>query len=469
MPAIPCDNGCAGSNLIKMKRRSFIKKVGLTAGTIISAPYILPSGRLFANTGARVVNHVVFVLFGGGIRNQEAVEQAFVAHQPGQSAEGNIMRNMLDGAPPTEGLDLFNYAGGNGMWNPVLSEPLSKQGAYFKEVLYREGPTGHYNGHTVAMTGVYTETGLNLNVNPEFPTVFEYYRKHSDPAQSALNAWWISEGLGPYPSLNYSRYPGYGAAYGANYMRPLTLFAEGMPGFRQLKDAVLYQPDDVARIDKVKSFLDRNFENNASELPGIQNPTDHREAIKAFYLETLEKVKSGTLEFPTPNNNPNLLTGDLMALTGAWEVLNRFAPELTVVNTTNLDICHSNFTGYLNFLHRADYGVGWLWNKIQNHPVLANDTIMVCIPEHGRNLAPNNLKDNNNLLAFDHTGDDNSRRVFSLIVGPEDKVVRQTFGTDGMPAAESVDIVPTIAHILGFYDDMPHGLLNGRVLTEAFL
>jgi hypothetical protein len=452
-----------------MKRRQFIKKAGLTAGTVITAPYILPSGRLFANTGARVVNHVVFVLFGGGIRNQESIEQGFISNQPGQSATGNIMRNMLDGAEPTEALDVFNYAGENSMWDPILSTPLSKQGAYFKEVLYGEGPTGHYNGHTVAMTGVYTETGLNLNVNPEFPTIFEYYRKHSDPARSAMNAWWISEGLGPYPSLNYSRYPGYGAGYGANYMRPLTLFFEGQPGSRQLQDAILYQPDDVARINKIKSILDKNFDETAADLPGIQNTADHREEIKAFYVETLEKVQNGGMEFPLPYDNPNLLTGDLVAVAGAWEVLNKFTPELTVVNTTNLDICHSNFTGYLNFLHRADYGVGWLWDKIQSHPVLADDTIMVCIPEHGRNLMPNNLQDGNGMLAFDHTSDANSRRLFSLIVGPDDKVIRQTFGNNGVATAESVDIVPTIAHILGFHEDIPNGLLNGRVLTEAFL
>ncbi|MDF1867389.1 MAG: hypothetical protein P1U70_21320 [Saprospiraceae bacterium] len=452
-----------------MKRRQFIKKAGLTAGTVITAPYILPSGRLFANTGARVVNHVVFVLFGGGFRNEQYIEQGFICNPPRQSATGNIMRNMLDGAEPTEALDVFNYAGGNSMWDPILSTPLSKQGAYFKEVLYGEGPTGHYNGHTVAMTGVYTETGLNLNVNPEFPTIFEYYRKHSDPARSAMNAWWISEGLGPYPSLNYSRYPGYGAGYGANYMRPLTLFFEGQPGSRQLQDAILYQPDDVARINKIKSILDKNFDETAADLPGIQNTADHREEIKAFYVETLEKVQNGGMEFPLPYDNPNLLTGDLVAVAGAWEVLNKFTPELTVVNTTNLDICHSNFTGYLNFLHRADYGVGWLWDKIQSHPVLADDTIMVCIPEHGRNLMPNNLQDGNGMLAFDHTSDANSRRLFSLIVGPDDKVIRQTFGNNGVATAESVDIVPTIAHILGFHEDIPNGLLNGRVLTEAFL
>ena len=438
-----------------MKRRSFIKKAGLTA----AAPFILPSGRLFAATGARVVNHVVFVLFAGGIRQQESVDQLYLTNQ-GFTTEGNIMNNMLAGAAPNNNI-IYNQ------WAPVLSNPLSQQGAFFKEVLYKNGPTGHYNGHTVAMTGNYTETGLNLNINPDFPTIFEYYRKHSDPAQSAMNAWWISEGLGPYPSLNYSKHPNYGALYGANYLRPASLISQ--LGVDQLSSAIAYQPDDVDRILRVKNLLDRNFASQADALPGIQNTREDREAIKEYYLETLNNVLNGNFDWATPTNSFDGLTGDLLALSGAWSVLDRFTPELTVVNTTNLDVCHSNFTGYIDFLHKADYGVGWLWNKIQNHPVLANDTIMICMPEHGRNLLSNNVNDANGLGAYDHTGDDNSRRIFTMIVGPDDKVVQEEFGSLGNPAAEAVDVVPTIAHILGFYDDIPSGLLEGRVLEEAFI
>ena len=57
-----------------MERRSFIKKAALTAAGAFVLPYILPSGRLFANSPNRVVNHVVFILFGGGLRQQETVE-----------------------------------------------------------------------------------------------------------------------------------------------------------------------------------------------------------------------------------------------------------------------------------------------------------------------------------------------------------------------------------------------------------
>ena len=443
-----------------MKRRTFIKKAAVTAAATVSVPYLLPSGRLFAATGSRVVNHVVFVLFGGGIRNQESVDMQYLANQ-GVPTQGNIMQNMLAGAAPTQNL-VYSP------WTPILTQPLSQKGTLFREVRYENGPTGHYNGHTVAMTGNYTETGLNLNINPDFPTVFEYYRKHSDPAVSAINAWWISEGLGPYPSLNYSRHPLYGAAYGANYLRPASMF--GQAGLTQLSTAINYQPDDVARINQVKALLDQNFSQNAGDLPGIRNATDEREAIKTFYLDTIDKLQQGTLEVATPGNNYGLLTGDLVALSGAWAVLDRFAPELMVVNTTNLDICHSDFSQYIGFLHKADYGVGWLWNQIQSHPVLKDDTIMICIPEHGRNLDSNNLTDGNGLRAYDHTGDANSRRLFTLIVGPPDKVVQgQSLGTQFNPVGESIDIVPTIAHILGFLDEVPGYLLPGRALEEAFV
>lgn len=440
-----------------MKRREFIKKAALTAAGTIGVPYILPSGRLFAQTGARVANHVVYVLFAGGIRQQESVDQQYLANQ-GMATQGNVMNNMLSGAAPTNNL-LYNP------WNPVVSQPLATQGTLFKEVNYASGPTGHYNGHTVAMTGNYSETGLNLTTNPEFPTVFEYYRKHSNPTQTALNAWWISEGLGPYPTLNYSQHPQYGAMYGANYLRPASVFWND-----QIANAITYQPDDVNRLGQIQGFLDNNFNRSAADLPGIQNELQHRAQIKEFILNTRQKLTTNQMQWATQTGGYDGLTGDLINISFAWEVMNAFKPELTVINTTNLDVCHDDFSSYLGLLHKADFGVGWLWNKIQSDPVLANDTIMICMPEHGRNLQPNNLIDANGLAAYDHTSDDNSRRVFSLIVGPQGKVVQnQVLGTQGNPAAESIDMIPTIAHILGFKNDIPNGLLPGRALTEAFL
>lgn len=449
-----------------MKRRNFIKKSTLAAAGAFLAPYILPTGRLFAATGSRLANHVIFFLYAGGIRNQESVDQEYLANQS-LPTQGNVMPNMLEGAQPTANL-VYNQ------WTPAVSTPLTKQGTLFREIRYMQGPTGHYNAHAVAVTGNYITTGLNEYENPSLPTVFEYYRKHTDPAKSAINAWWVSEGLGPYPSLNYSSDPGYGSSFGANHFRPASVFGPYSDlGNKYLANAKQYQPDDANRIATVKTFLDSNFDKTTSDLPGIANSDSDKELIKQFMLDTISKTNQNQIDWPLPNGVPmGQLSGDLINIAYAWEILQTFAPELMILNTTNVDVCHNDFSSYITNLHKSDYGVGWLWNKIQNDPTLKNDTILICMPEHGRNLDFNSIVDNNGFRAYDHTSDDNSRRGFALIVGPPG-VVKQdkTVGTQLSPVGEHIDIIPTIAHILDFKKDIPAGLLGSdgsAIINQAF-
>jgi hypothetical protein len=440
-----------------MNRRDFLRRSGKASLGMMTLPYILPSGRLFAATGSRRINHVVYVLFAGGIRNQEAVGQQYLVNQ-GVGPAGNIMPNMLSGSAPSGAL-VYDP------WTP-LGAPLQTKGTLFPAMRYAEGPTGHYNGHTVAMTGHYTATGLNLNINPEYPTVFEYYRKHSDPARSALNCWWISTELGPYPSLNYSRHPDYGPQYGANYAMPGYALGETAQQF--LGGLQVLHPEEATRLQGLKGTLDGFFDKGPGEIPGINNSAEDGEAIQKLYLDLLNGNDS--LENPIPAGVPAWsMSPDGLNVAMAWKIMENFHPELTVINTTSADICHDRFSAYIEQIHKADYAMGWLWNKIQSDPVMANDTVMICIPEHGRNLEPNNLTDDNGLRAYDHTEDDNSREIFGLIVGPPG-VIRQNavVGSDSSPVGESIDIVPTIAELLGFRPEIPNGLLPGRVLTEAF-
>ena len=131
-----------------MNRRKFIKNSLLTTAGMISAPYILPAGTIFRSSGARLANHVVLVVFGGGIRNQESVEQQYLINQGG-GPTGNIMRNMLNGASPAYNL-VYD------IWDPVTPSPLVTKGTLFKHMKYASGPTGHFNGHTAVITGNYT-------------------------------------------------------------------------------------------------------------------------------------------------------------------------------------------------------------------------------------------------------------------------------------------------------------------------
>jgi hypothetical protein len=430
-----------------MKRKQFIKNAALTAAGSIVMPYILPSGRLFAATGSRRANHVVFCLFAGGVRNLESI----------QKAEGNLMRNTLNG---TESISA-DIAGGVHQLAPLTSNPLQNSGTLFKEFRYASGPTGHYNGHTTAITGKYSDESIQLKQPPKYPTIFEYYRKHTSPITSALNAWWISNALGPYPFLNYSLYDGYGAAYGANMIQPASIF-NGAAG-TELGNPLSLTQSDKAKCDMMRDFLNGQFKiPQAAASSGIVNTPADAEHLQTWLNSMIYQATHSATQDPW---GTGIMTGDMANIYFGIEVIKEFKPELTVINMTDIDIGHFDFTKYVNAIGLADYALYKLWDAIQTTPGMANDTVLIVVPEHGRNQQANSVVDAYGRYALDHTNDQMSREIFCLMAGngvKQGQVISQAQG-------ESVDVVPTIANILGFDNEIPFGILDGRVLTEAFV
>jgi len=420
-----------------------------TAGAMVM-PYMVPGGSLFAPTGTRRANHVVFCLFAGGVRNMESVHKN----------DGNLMPSMLNG---NESISSDIVSSMSALPSPALSSPLQNFGTLYKEFRYDQGPTGHFNGHTTAVTGQYTNSSLSLLDRPQHPTVFELYRKHNSPGMSALNSWWITHTNNLYPILNYSNYSGYGPAYGANQLSPNDFFS-----YRSAQNLVNKNsfPSSNAQLqDDIRKFMNGNFGAGLNASTGLKNNPDDAAKIEAWIDKVLQGITSGGLN--NPWNIPSYMSSDMYNIYFAEEVLKEFKPELLVVNMFGVDVCHSDFTGYCNAMRRADWAVGHLWNTIQNTPGLANDTVLIVAPEIGRNGTPNSIVDANGRAALDHTnGDPVSKEIFCMVAGPpsvvhQGKVITQEKG-------KSIDIVPTIANILGFDSEIP-GLLPGGVLNDAFV
>ena len=107
-----------------MDRRRFIQRAGAAAAGSLVFPYILPTGRLFASSGGGgVAQHVVFVLFAGGVRQQESILQRYLADSQNDPNEGNVMYNMFDGAPPVEKIV---YGTGLGGISPIPSIQIGR-------------------------------------------------------------------------------------------------------------------------------------------------------------------------------------------------------------------------------------------------------------------------------------------------------------------------------------------------------
>lgn len=422
-----------------MKRRDFIKRTGLTAAGSLVAPYILPSGRLFAPTGNRMNGHVVLFMFAGGVRQQESVLQRYLDDsQENDPYPGNIMYNMLNGVPPEEKIV---YGTGQGGINPIpqiLDQTLQQQGTLFREVSAISA--GHYGGLNSLVQGS-TVTTQGLKQRPLNPTIFEYLRRHG--GYNATDMWFIGNGISnSIPLLNYSAHPDYGAQYGANFFAPTITFDGVCQTY--LGDSKIYHPEnELAPMYQMKYFLDNRFEQYADGLLALGNTEEEKQNIKLFIEEMYEKTNNNTIAMPPIDDN-----NDLAVVGYACEVLKWFKPALTVVNLNAVDNCHSNFTSYVSAMHRADHAVGHLWNYIQNEiPEMAGNTTMIITPECGRNLEPNNILDQNDWRSYDHS-DLNSLRVFSLMAGPN---VPQNLeiGGEGNPVGMVSDSMMTVAEILG--------------------
>jgi len=401
----------------------------------------------------RKANHVVFCLFAGGVRNLESM----------QKADGNLMPHILSGSESISP----DIAPGMDPITPLGGSPLENYGTLFKEFRYNQGPTGHFNGHTTAMTGVYTTTDLNLKEPPKYPTIFEYYRKHNTPSMSALNAWWVSNALGPYPSLNYSSDANYGALYGANYVQPLSLISQS--GLNVLGDPKNFSTSEDDTAGKIRELLDKNFgAQYSSGDAGVENTEIDAASLESFINNEFNEVSIGGYNDPW-GLGAGIMNNDMYNVLFAEKIIQQFQPELLVVNMQDVDVCHSDFTQYCNNLRKSDYALAKLWDTIQNTAGMANDTILIAAPEHGRNLDPNTLVDPYGRYALDHTGDDSSREIFCLALGPSG-VVKQGQSISTVEG-ESIDVVPTIADILGFYSDIPMSYRNlmGSPLDQAFV
>jgi len=440
-----------------INRRTFLRRTALTAGSLITAPYILPTGTAFAKTGRQVAEHVVVVLVAGGVRQQETVLQRYLADSQGLNIEGNIMSNLLSGDAPDDKVVFGTTNAGSVPIPQILTTPLDQQGILLPEMRFSGAATGHYVGLSACVSGHYGAT-QGLQQRPLHPTMFEYLRRHA--GAKATDTWFVGNGLtGSVPLLNHSGHPEYGAKYGANMFIPSVTF--GNQGVAHAKGARVFHPDEeLPAIEQMRQFLNLRFGESTETdgpLDALGNTPEEKIEIKTFIRETFDRLDRGLVPFPPVADNDDLLTVGF-----ALEVMRYFQPKLTVINMSAADTCHNNFTNYLKAVHRADHGVGFLWNYIQNQlPSMADNTALLVLPEHGRNLIPNNILDVNDWVSFDHDSDANSRRVFGMVAGP-DIDAGLTLGSEGNPIGDTADAVLTVADILGVKPEVEAaGLVSG--------
>lgn len=306
----------------------------------------------------------------------------------------------------------------------ILSE-LIPQATFYTQVINR-GILGHYVATASLATGNYETFNNFAPVAPDTPTIFEYFRR--DLRRPSADAWVIAPSNG-FNRIGESRNASYGAGFGANVVLPKLLLQNGAAG-----------QGDLSRL------LRDNYESSVALSADGSQAVEMERLVRLMRLSVSDfRVHAHTVQSP-----------DELSLYLARHIMRELAPRLIWITLHDIDVAHSGaFSLYTDAIVRSDRICAEVWKTIQSEPEYKGKTNLFILPDFGRD-ADGDASGN----GFQHhrTGDPLSRTTWLMALGPN---IRQNVTVDR--PVESIDLVPTLAHILG----CNARFASGHVLTEV--
>ncbi|MEJ7732261.1 MAG: hypothetical protein WKG00_24025 [Polyangiaceae bacterium] len=462
-------------------RRSFLRAAGVAAAGAAAGPLIRTSRAGAA--GAFKAKRIIVVSVAGGLRLRESLGMA----------EGATMPSMLGDIPLVSGYG--DAAAGAVKIAPEYAAsmlpdivvpapravPLYAEGALVTNVRYAEGAPGHLQGGACLVSGAYNNIDNRADAHVPAPTLFELHRRQANTP--ATDAWYVSNVPGFYRALQTSVHPEYGPRFGGSWMSPTGVMTPIVPivasGERSLTLAgaetqlpiVRDSADERDAVRRLAAVLD----GNSAPYPGddgiFRSSAADNQAIEG-HLASIFADPTYRSFFPQEygigirgTDGQLDATGDVATMYHAEQLLKTFLPTVMVVSLIDVDACHDDFNAYLYSQPVADACIRHLWDTIQSTEGLRDETALIVMPEHGRQLAFNGKNpDSLGRSGLDHGGgDDGDRDVWMLALGPDFKPgvydptgIEQTGRTSGR--YETIDAVMTAATLLGYGEAMASNL-----------
>jgi hypothetical protein len=364
-------------------RRAFLRdSARMAVGTA------LLRSKAFSWTAEAPKRKVIVVTFGGGARDQETFAPE------GQENIPHMMRELIP------------------------------QSTFFGQVVNR-GILGHYVATASLATGVYETINNFASLPPEYPTVFEYFRK--DLKRPASDAWVVAPSNG-FNRIGESSHRSYGAGLGAQVILPKHLLSAAMSG-----------------SDDYEHLLRDNYETPfyAPHLGGSEFELAQVETILKLSVDDF-RAHARALSSP-----------DELSLFIAHRLMREVAPSLLWITMHDIDIAHAGaYSLYIDGIRRTDRLCAELWQTIQSEPEYAGKTTLIILPDFGRDSDDDAA---GNGFQHHRTGDVLSRTTWMMALGHG---VREGVIFDR--PIESTDLVPTLGAMLGFSPS----LATGKPISE---
>lgn len=349
------------------------------------------------------------------------------------SSHGNALANSVTGDSPhvivvaCGGVRRTETFGPRGIRNiPHLFGDLLPRSLFFPSVR-NGGVTSHYNTTSSILTGTWQRLDDWGKSRPANPTIFEYVRRDRKISQS--DTWFISSNKALTAQIGASVDSNYGPKFGGNVIFPKQLLinavvkaaAEGRAGHSA--DRRSMQPEIEAMLQA------DNFEGLGWSVFGGSSDLD--EPTRATVFNAIHDL----VQTSAP------ASGDEFTLLVSLEVMKRFAPALTVITFSDVEVAHfGSYSMHLAGIRTLDRLVYELWNEIQLNPLYKDRTTLFVLPEFGRDVDGSVTNG-----FFNHRLDNDSTRLtWMMCLG-----AGVTGGSVEDRLIEHVDLCPTIAHLFG--------------------
>lgn len=366
-------------------RRDFLRNTGgLAVGSALAgvSPYLRAQSLLKKRK-------VIVVTFGGGARDQETFAP---------EGQHNI---------------------------PYMLRELAPQSSFFTHVT-NAGILGHYVATASLTTGVYESINNFSVVPPEYPTVFEYFRK--DLKRPMSDTWVVAPSNG-FNRIGESSHRAYGSGLGAGVILPKHL----------LEAATSSTPGEYSHL------LQDNYE-NPLEISRIGKGE--------LELNQLDRIlKLSVADFTT--HAKTVSSPDELSMYIAIRLMREEAPNLLWITMHDIDVAHSGaYSLYVDAIQRTDRLCAELWKAVQVDPEYAGHTTLLILPDFGRDA---DTDAGANGFQHHRTGGAASRTTWMMALGAG---IRQGVVYDR--PVQSIDLVPTLGSMMGFSPRFS----QGKPITE---
>jgi hypothetical protein len=292
---------------------------------------------------------------------------------------------------------------------PRLWNELTPRGTLFANMRV-EGKVVHPNSTGSIMTGHWEWDDIDWSKPVAHPTIFEIYRKATGGPDTAAWAFVYASILA---KTGASSAPGYGARVGANVVEPPTIPRSTSERMDRLMHRAAADGSVTSELRSSSECADLARRTSSISRSGLRSKPA-REFLDREYAAW--KAGNGTTSH------------DAFLTDRAISCMKLFAPDVMAVDYGEIDCAHyGSWSRYVEAIRRTDELTWRLWRATQTLSRYRDSTLMLILPDHGRELDADGRWGfvHHSDFYTDEGADEGCRRVWMLALGPGLKAGRR--------------------------------------------